>query len=205
MNQMQKGLLFAVIQVLLVSSLGAKLLWDREVFPRGWAATRGYDPNLPIRGRYINIPLLVKADTFSPRCRVRQPFLQTLLKMWILRSKTAASLPSGEPLHRFHGERTAVARWRSSRDSLSSRRLFSPGTCGRSNAGATCRHTFLGSHASPEGTTSPNSIWHKSRQRNCSARKRVGYLSPETSPPGRKFSQERIVQQSGCDCRRRLS
>jgi len=62
MNQLQKGLLFAVIQILLVSSLGAKLLWDRETLPRGWAATRGYDPDLPIRGRYINISLLVKAD-----------------------------------------------------------------------------------------------------------------------------------------------
>jgi hypothetical protein len=66
MNQLQKGLLFAVIQVLLVSSLGAKLLWDRETSPRGWAATRGYDPNLPIRGRYINISLLVKADAIFP-------------------------------------------------------------------------------------------------------------------------------------------
>jgi len=66
MNQVQKGLLFAVIQVLLVSSLGAKLLWDRETSPRGWAATRGYDPNLPIRGRYINISLLVKADGVFP-------------------------------------------------------------------------------------------------------------------------------------------
>jgi len=66
MNQLQKGLLFAVIQVLLVSSLGAKLLWDRETSPRGWAATRGYDPNLPIRGRYINISLLVKSDAVFP-------------------------------------------------------------------------------------------------------------------------------------------
>jgi len=62
MNQLQKGLLFAVIQVLLVSSLGGKLMWDRETSPRGWAMTRGYDPDLPIRGRYVNISLLVKAD-----------------------------------------------------------------------------------------------------------------------------------------------
>ena len=67
MNQLQKGLLFAVIQVLLVSSLGAKLLWDRETSPRGWAVTQGYDPDLPIRGRYVNISLLVKADAvFTP-------------------------------------------------------------------------------------------------------------------------------------------
>jgi hypothetical protein len=66
MNQLEKGLLFAVIQVALVSSLGAKLLWDRGTSPRGWAATRGYDPDLPIRGRYINISLLVKADKVFP-------------------------------------------------------------------------------------------------------------------------------------------
>jgi hypothetical protein len=75
MNQLQKGLLFAAIQVALVSSLGAKLLWDRETSPRGWAATRGYDPNLPIRGRYMNISLLVKADTVFLQSQGPAPFL----------------------------------------------------------------------------------------------------------------------------------
>lgn len=62
MNSLQRGLLFAAIQVALVSSLGAKLLWDRATEPRGWALTRGYDPDLVIRGRYVNVSLLVKAD-----------------------------------------------------------------------------------------------------------------------------------------------
>jgi hypothetical protein len=62
MNTLQKGLLFAAIQVALVSSLGAKLLWDRATEPRGWALTRGYDPDLVIRGRYVSVSLLVKAD-----------------------------------------------------------------------------------------------------------------------------------------------
>ena len=62
MNNLQRGLLFAAIQVVLVSSLGAKLLWDRATEPRGWALTRGYDPDLVIRGRYVNVSLLVKAD-----------------------------------------------------------------------------------------------------------------------------------------------
>jgi hypothetical protein len=61
-NNFQKGLLFAAIQVALVSSLGAKLLWDRAREPRGWALTRGYDPDLIIRGRYVSLSLLVKAD-----------------------------------------------------------------------------------------------------------------------------------------------
>lgn len=62
MSQLQKGLIFGLIQALVVSSLGGKLLWDRWNAPRGWAATQGYDPNLPIRGRYVNVTLLVKAD-----------------------------------------------------------------------------------------------------------------------------------------------
>jgi hypothetical protein len=66
MNTLQKGLIFAALQVVLVSSLGAKLLWDRGHLPRGWAETRGYDPNLIIRGRYTSISLLVKADRVFP-------------------------------------------------------------------------------------------------------------------------------------------
>ena len=66
MNTLQKGLIFAALQVVLVSSLGAKLLWDRGHLPRGWAETRGYDPDLIIRGRYTSISLLVKADKVFP-------------------------------------------------------------------------------------------------------------------------------------------
>jgi hypothetical protein len=62
MNALQKGLIFAALQVALVSSLGAKLLWDREHVPRGWAIAQSYDPDLLIRGRYVSITLLVKAD-----------------------------------------------------------------------------------------------------------------------------------------------
>jgi len=62
MSQLRKGLIFALIQTIFVASLGAKLLWDRGRLPRGWAATQGYDPDLPIRGRYISVTLLVNAD-----------------------------------------------------------------------------------------------------------------------------------------------
>jgi hypothetical protein len=66
MSALQRGLIFAALQVALVSSLGAKLLWDRGHLPRGWAVTRGYDPNLFIRGRYTSVSLLVKADKVFP-------------------------------------------------------------------------------------------------------------------------------------------
>jgi hypothetical protein len=73
MNALQKGLLFAGLQVALVSSLGAKLLWDRGHLPRGWAVTRSYDPEALIRGRYAYISLLVKADKVFPELSQQPP------------------------------------------------------------------------------------------------------------------------------------
>ena len=61
MSALRKGLILAALQVGLVSSLGAKLLWDRAHLPRAWAPTLSYDPDLFIRGRYIRVQLLVKA------------------------------------------------------------------------------------------------------------------------------------------------
>lgn len=62
MNAMYRGLIFATLEVAMVSSLGAKLLWDRAYRPRGWAQTQGFDPQALIRGRYITMSLLVNAD-----------------------------------------------------------------------------------------------------------------------------------------------
>jgi hypothetical protein len=48
---MTKAIAVALIQILIVSSLGAKLLYDRRTRPQAWFRTARYDPNLPIRGR----------------------------------------------------------------------------------------------------------------------------------------------------------
>jgi hypothetical protein len=53
------GVLLAIAQVALVSSLGLKLMVDRARLPRGWARTVPYDPSLPIRGRYVRLALEV--------------------------------------------------------------------------------------------------------------------------------------------------
>jgi hypothetical protein len=63
MNALQKGLLLGAFQIALVASLGAKLAWDRVRLPRAWAKAGSYDPNLPIRGRYLTLQLEVKLDT----------------------------------------------------------------------------------------------------------------------------------------------
>jgi hypothetical protein len=63
MSTVQKGLVVALTQLAIVASIGAKLKWDRSRLPRAWAKTVSYDPNLPIRGRYVSLSLNVKLDT----------------------------------------------------------------------------------------------------------------------------------------------
>jgi hypothetical protein len=59
-NAFAKGLVIAAAQVALAASVGAKFLWDRSHYPRVWAETAPYDPDLPIRGRYVSISVLVQ-------------------------------------------------------------------------------------------------------------------------------------------------
>ena len=48
-----------VIQLLLVSAIAAKYLYQRWTCPRVWTLAQGYDPELPMRGRYIQTQLRV--------------------------------------------------------------------------------------------------------------------------------------------------
>jgi len=60
MNAMVKGFALALIQLLIVASLGGKLLYDRHTLPRLWVETVSFDPNLPIRGRYVSLQVVVE-------------------------------------------------------------------------------------------------------------------------------------------------
>jgi hypothetical protein len=64
-NPMTKAAVVALIQVLIVSSLGAKLLYDRQTRPQAWFKTERYDPNLPIRGRYVSLLIEVNDSRSS--------------------------------------------------------------------------------------------------------------------------------------------
>ncbi len=57
----RKGLVLALLQGGLLLSLGGRLLLDRASRPRGWILSEPVDPHLPIRGRYVNLALLVPA------------------------------------------------------------------------------------------------------------------------------------------------
>ena len=59
MNALTRGLIVAAVQVLLVASVGAKFLYDRSQHPRVWVESAPFDPDLPIRGRYVSISLRV--------------------------------------------------------------------------------------------------------------------------------------------------
>ena len=55
MTRLHKGLILGALHLSLVLGIGAKLLVDRYRYPREWRQARPYDPNLPIRGRYVRI------------------------------------------------------------------------------------------------------------------------------------------------------
>ena len=57
MTRVHRGLLVAALHVLIVASIGGKLFLDRVTNPRVWTRAAPYDPNLPIRGRYVRLRL----------------------------------------------------------------------------------------------------------------------------------------------------
>ena len=66
MKPLYKGIAVAVVHILIVLSLGGKLLYDRATRPRIWVRTATVDPDLPIRGRYFTLNLEVRAPDFIP-------------------------------------------------------------------------------------------------------------------------------------------
>jgi uncharacterized membrane-anchored protein len=53
------SIVLLLIQLALVSSIAAKYLYQRRSCPRVWVRTAAYDPDLPIRGRYLSLRLTV--------------------------------------------------------------------------------------------------------------------------------------------------
>jgi hypothetical protein len=61
MNALRKGIILGALQCALVLSLTGKLVFDRATCPRIWVKTMRYDPDLPIRGRYLSLLLVPDA------------------------------------------------------------------------------------------------------------------------------------------------
>lgn len=68
MSPLKKGVIVALLQVLLVGSVGAKFVYDRAVYPKVWLKTQPFDPDLPIRGRYVRLSVVVEqGDKAGPQ------------------------------------------------------------------------------------------------------------------------------------------
>jgi hypothetical protein len=66
MTALQRGLAVGLIHLAIIGSLGGKLLYDRATRPRVWVETAPYDPDLPIRGRYVSLQVVVDAPGIEP-------------------------------------------------------------------------------------------------------------------------------------------
>ena len=79
MTRRQTGLLLGLAHIVLVGSLGLKLLVDRARMPHGWARTAPFDPSTPLRGRYVRLAVEIPVEganaeqgSYSePRVRLR--------------------------------------------------------------------------------------------------------------------------------------
>jgi hypothetical protein len=76
-----KAMVVAAIQVLIVCSVGAKLLYDRHTRPQIWLKATRYDPNLPIRGRYLALQIELN-DPRSPE-EVFEKFGKGAQNVWM--------------------------------------------------------------------------------------------------------------------------
>ena len=64
----------ALLHMLIILSLGGKLLMDRAVRPRVWVKTVSVDPDLPIRGRYLTLRLEARAPWLNKASYQVDPF-----------------------------------------------------------------------------------------------------------------------------------
>lgn len=65
MTVLTKGLILCAVQTAMILSIGGKMLLDRATLPRIWVRAMPYDPNLPVRGRYVSLTINAEARGFA--------------------------------------------------------------------------------------------------------------------------------------------
>jgi hypothetical protein len=131
MKPLSKAIVVALIQVLIVCSLGAKLLYDRSMRPQVWFKTARYDPNLPIRGRYLGLQIELN-DPRSPE-EVAKKFGVTDRHAWMGFGQECGSIVAsdGKPVVVFDNspvwdcDNLSLSRWRTT-DGVMHLRLEEP-------------------------------------------------------------------------------
>ena len=59
-----------VLQLLIVSTVAGKYIYQRVTCPRVWTRAAAYDPSLVMRGRYLSLQLIVTAIGAQAQRRV---------------------------------------------------------------------------------------------------------------------------------------
>ncbi len=59
MKYSKASIALLILQLLIVSTIAAKYLYERATCPRVWTRTAAYDPQLVMRGRYLSLQLSV--------------------------------------------------------------------------------------------------------------------------------------------------
>jgi hypothetical protein len=75
MRRTHAGLILLVVQMVFVLSIAGKYLYERKTLPRIWVRAGQFDPNLPLRGRYLALQPEIDACGL-PRdpARLSEPF-----------------------------------------------------------------------------------------------------------------------------------
>ncbi len=61
-----RAALLIAAQCVIVASIAAKYQYERSTCPRVWVKTSSIDPNMPVRGRYLWLPVEVNACELKP-------------------------------------------------------------------------------------------------------------------------------------------
>lgn len=72
MTQRGRAIALVAIQLALVLTIAGKYLYERKVCPRVWVRTAQFDPDLPMRGRYLALQLAVDACSLPRDGRTKQ-------------------------------------------------------------------------------------------------------------------------------------
>jgi hypothetical protein len=73
MSKRRAGMILLVVQLLIVLSIAGKFLYERRFYPRVWTRARQVDPNLPLRGRYLALQIMIDACSLPKDAQYYRP------------------------------------------------------------------------------------------------------------------------------------
>lgn len=71
MKAIRSGIILLLVQLGLVLTVAGRYLYERQTRPRVWTRATHYDPDLPMRGRYLAMQLLLDACGLPRNAAIR--------------------------------------------------------------------------------------------------------------------------------------